>query len=236
MAAAWSRGPNRPGLGLGSGTDRAAQADALAIGPRSAGGTEVRMRFSLVSNNCIGTAQTQPGAFQRRPSHHGDPPLRPRVRSLRALAGFVALLDNHVAGLLLDHRLHGRHPHGRGPSRSAAGRRERARTRPSSGAGAGLQPSRAHSQRKADPGVVLARPLATLDPLVDIAEDDPRLRARRRRPCSSIADLHGSAALGGLVQRSDRPRLAERVPRVPAAAALRPGWPVRSSRPRACRS
>jgi serine/threonine-protein kinase RsbW len=52
----------RPGLGLGLGLI-AQLSDHLAIAPRSGGGTEVRMRFTLIGAGCV-------GAGQGRRSHH----------------------------------------------------------------------------------------------------------------------------------------------------------------------
>jgi serine/threonine-protein kinase RsbW len=50
--------PNRPGLGLGLGLI-AQLSDHLAIAPRATGGTEVRMRFSLVGSQPAVTAENR---------------------------------------------------------------------------------------------------------------------------------------------------------------------------------
>lgn len=55
----------RPGLGLGLGLI-AQLSDHLAIAPRSGGGTEVRMRFTLVGAACAGSGQAR-RSHQRRP-------------------------------------------------------------------------------------------------------------------------------------------------------------------------
>ena len=66
----------RPGLGLGLGLI-AQLSDHLAIAPRSGGGTEVRMRFTLVGTGCGGSGQAgrahyrRPGMQMTGPGAHG---------------------------------------------------------------------------------------------------------------------------------------------------------------------
>jgi anti-sigma regulatory factor (Ser/Thr protein kinase) len=57
--------PDRPGLGLGLGLI-AQLSDHLAIAPRANGGTEVRMRFSLVGSQQALTSETRGHACQGR--------------------------------------------------------------------------------------------------------------------------------------------------------------------------